>query len=637
MSYSRIIFLLFVFFTGHIQQASAQSSVINGDTVFVNREAEVQIVFPTVPKQFSTLPENSAYRIWEVRNGIYLIAGSETNEPVTLSVTEAERNHRFILIFKKDLDNTNAKLYYDYSTIKKLEQHIRLIPPRPIAPEKTIVKTEPVVQDAINEKAAITVAAPVDNSLMYYAILAQGDKDLKLQNYQAAMVSFNKAHSLRPDDKFPIERLEEIKSKLAEKAKSSPVDINKEYKAVTAGAVKYLDQRKYAEAQEAYQHALELKPGDAFATSQLQTLNTYLLRVNNLKEPQKIKDLNAGKIAQTENVITQKQLSDEDYYNTAVKSADDFFKAGNYDSARAAYNKALGILNRDWPKDQITKIDRMQSDQIVQANAEKEKLKQQQEQIAQANAEKEKLKQQQDQIAQANAEKEKLKQQQDRIAQANADKEKLKQQQEQVAQANAEKEKLKQEQDQIKINNDRIAQENADKVNLKQQPINQSIIIDANLEDSANLSETDIAYEQSIHFADSLTNFKAFDSAVIAYRQASAIKPLESYPRKQLRYLQSELAQIAKKIAKQKREDEERRHADAITRADKAVSDKNYVEAKSTYTEALSIHPDNEYAQRRLEIITYQIEKANAEKLRQDSLNSIIQVPVKKPGRKRSR
>ena len=46
----------------------------------------------------------------------------------------------------------------------------------------------------------IEIKMPIDSSSNYYALLEQGDKDLKLQNYQDAALSFNKAHALRPEE-----------------------------------------------------------------------------------------------------------------------------------------------------------------------------------------------------------------------------------------------------------------------------------------------------------------------------------------------------------------------------------------------------------------------------------------------------
>ena len=599
MSYPKIISFLFISFIGiYVQSVKAQSLNINGDTIFVNMEAEIQLKFPTPPKNFNTVPDNTQYRIWDTGNGINLIAGSEDYTPATLSVSEAGRNHRFILIFKKEINNNEAKLYYDYSTEKKLAKHIRETAfQRSPESEKVVAKNEPVKDDKKKNKNEIAVEKPVDSSLNYYALLEQGDKDLKQQNYQDAILSFNKAHTLRPDDKIPLERLEEIKTKLSEKEKSTQEENDKKYLAITTEAKNDLDQKKYAEAQEAYKRALVVKPGDTFATQQLQVLSNFLTKTNAQKEKQKNKDTIKTNIAQAERELAIKKLTEENNYDTAVKSADNFFKAGDYDNAKIGYNKALGFIKKDYPKNQINKINKILNDQVAQANADKQKLAQQTKIASE-------LKLKNDSILTA-AEIRKRYNLTIALGRSSYIKNDL-------------------------LNAKTFYEEAMNLQPSQQEPKNQLKIINKKLEVAARDSEINNNYERSITLADSQVIAKAYESAIANYKQASIIKPLESYPRKQLKYVQSEIVLNEKK----KKEEEERRFSDVLTRADKAVTDKKYDDAKSAYTEALTIHPNNEYAKRRLEIISYQLEKENAEKLSQDTIK--VAVPVKKSKRKKS-
>ena len=166
----------------------------------------------------------------------------------------------------------------------------------------------------------------------------------------------------------------------------------------------------------------------------------------------------------------------------------------------------------------------------------------------------------------------------------------------------------------------------------QQLPKNQLKIINSRLEDSAKVTELNDNYDRAIALADSMVIAKAYDSAIANYKQAALLKPLESYPWKQVKYIQSEIVQSEKK----KKEAREQQYSMALTRADKAVTDKNFVDAKSAYEEALSIHPENDYANRRLDIISYQLqlEKARMDKLIQDSVKEVV--PVKKSRRKKS-
>src|SRR5688500_10990601 len=145
MNYNKIILFLFILFPViYSQNVEAQALNINGDTLFVNTEAEIRLIFPTLPTNFKTIPVNSQYRIWDSPTGINLIAQSENYAPVTLLVTEAERNHRFILMFKKHISDDEKKLYYDYSSEKKLAQHIEETAfSKSVEPERALISIEP--------------------------------------------------------------------------------------------------------------------------------------------------------------------------------------------------------------------------------------------------------------------------------------------------------------------------------------------------------------------------------------------------------------------------------------------------------------------------------------------------------------
>ncbi|MEO6329123.1 MAG: hypothetical protein ABIO55_09330 [Ginsengibacter sp.] len=599
MSYPKIISFFFLFIIGiTIQGITAQSLNINGDTIFVNMEAEVQIIFPTPPKNFNTIPENTEYRIWNVGTGINLIPGSADNTPVTLSVSEADRNHKFILIFKQEISKREAKLYYDYATINKLAQHVRVKTlSKSNKTDQPTVRTEPVKDDKKKEKKEIAREQPVDSSLNYYVLLTEGDKYFAQQNYESAALSFNNAHALRPNDRIPLERLEEIKIKLGEKEKSSQQANDKKFLAIMEEAKIYLNEQKYNEAQQAYKRALELRPGDDDAKSLLQAVNNYLLKVNVQSEKQKSKDIKTNSITRDEKISNKKQLTDQNSYDSAVKSADNFFKAGDYNNAKAGYSKALEFIKKNYPQDQVNKINKILSDQVVQANAEKLKLEQQQNLRSEAKAKN------------------------DSVASEAEIKKKYA-----LALTQGKSSYLKND----FLNAKSFYEQAMNLLPEKEEPKKQLAIINNKLAEIEKENEVNNNYERSIALADSQVIAKAYQSSIATYKQASIIKPLESYPRKQVKYIQSELVLIEKK----KREDEERQYNNALARADKAVANKSYEEAKSGYTEALSIHPENEYAQKRLEIISYQLEKEKAAaKVVRDTIPVI---PEKKSRRRKS-
>jgi hypothetical protein len=590
MNFKKTIPFLFICCFGiSIASVSAQGLNINGDTILVNTQAQILLVFPTPPTSFHTVPANTQFRVWDSRAGINLIAESESDDLVTLFINEAERKHRFILKCKRGYNN-EVKHYYDYSSENKLAQHIGETPVQSateaIKPENNPPKPE---NNTIKKETAS--AASADSISEYYSLLEEGDKYVQLEKYMEAKSSYDKAHAIRPDEITPVLKLDGIKSRLSE-ANKALQEKDKKYLILTEEAQNKLNEKRYLDARTIYMMALDLKPGDSFVTQQLQTIKN-LLAENVQKNLPKIDSVNNEKIERSQKEESDKQLTAKNNYDSAVKSADNFFNAGDYEKAKRAYIKALSYRNEDWPRLQVEKINKI----VAQANADKKRMEQQR------IAEERKIKT--DSILVAAEVKKKYNK---AITMANS---------------SYKKNDL--------INAKTFYEEAKSLQPLEQLPQDRLKIIESKLNDSSVVIDLDDDYVRTIALADSLVIAKSYDSAIVNYKQATLLRPLESYPWKQIKYIQSEIAQNEKR----KKEDREQQYSRAISRADQAVKDKKYDDAKSSYEEALSIHPENEYAKRRLDIISYQLEKARIEKLAQDSLKKVV-VPVKKSKRKRS-
>lgn len=589
MSNDKIIPCLFISFLGlYIQTATAQLLNISNDTIFVNMEAEVQIIFPTHPTAYSTIPATTQYLIWDKKAGINIIPGSANHAPATLLVSEAGRQHKFTLIFKQDIDNSEAKLYYDYSTFDKLAQHVKgrsTAAALAESPAGIINK----VKNRRRKKDPPKMFT--DSSASYYSLLEAGEREFRERNYESAEANFSKAHMLRPADSFPVQRLFDISSKLVKKENESGPG-NEEYVDIVTRARFAFDKRKYTEALEAYKRALEINPGDVYVTRQLQVISDILIKTKPLQK-EAASNTNA---AQTKKTFAGKKLSGEENYNSAVKAADDFFAKGNYDSSKALYNRALLFFKRDWPGKQIIRINKIQHEQALEAMKENRRLAQQ------LRAE----------LAQ--------KPKNDSIAQAGETKRNYN-----LLLASARSSYAKND-----LINARVFYEQAMKLQpLQKEPVKQLKIITSKLEAKVPATETNNPYDRLIALADSFATAREYKPAMAKYKEASALKPSESYPKKRLKYVQSEVALGEKR----KIEERERKYSDALFKADKAAADKNYDDARFSYSEALAIHPDDDYARRRLEIISDQIEKEGLEKLREDSLRTVE--PVKKSKRKK--
>ena len=110
-------------------------------------------------------------------------------------------------------------------------------------------------------------------------------------------------------------------------------------------------------------------------------------------------------------------------------------------------------------------------------------------------------------------------------------------------------------------------------------------------------------YDGYIAIGDSLVNSKQWDSALVVYNKAKAIRPQDYYVNQEIKYVESEINNL--KIEAQK--EAEIKFNNAIARADIAVKEKRYEDALAAYNEALSIHADSQYAIDRTKILSYQI------------------------------
>ncbi|MBL7702118.1 MAG: hypothetical protein JNM14_07705 [Ferruginibacter sp.] len=405
-------FIFLLLFTGGIGVfgLQAQELNINGDTIFVNTEAEIMVRFPTLPTYFNTQPPTAPYNLKTAGTGFTITSKAEKTKSAPLTVMEGGRTHKFILVFKKNINyNNDAEMDYDFSTVKKLEQHIRSLSLKKPG-SKTDPESLPVAKEDKKEKPSKKDKAAENAAANYYALLETGDNFLKDKKYLDAKLSFEKASALRPADQIPKQRLDEIRIRLEEQEKAVTQAKNKQYSEIIAIAKTNLNAKKYDKAQENYRKALELVPGDNYATHQLEKIDELINSEKGKKEQQRLEDLYAGYIADGDKALKKNDLDDarlafeqalvikqndvvavsklklisekekqerekadaESKYNTIVDNADKLYKAGYLEEAKVEYTRAKGLSKKNWPDDQLKKIARQQAT-IAKETADKQK------------------------------------------------------------------------------------------------------------------------------------------------------------------------------------------------------------------------------------------------------------------------
>ena len=119
---------LFFFSICLILQGEAKGQEIKGDTIYVDATAEIALRFPSMPTSRYTIPADAPYNFTSLGNGFTIKAKKKNTKSVPLFVTEDKRTHRFFIVYKKNIDYNNLKeTEYDYSTVKKLKEHVKQV------------------------------------------------------------------------------------------------------------------------------------------------------------------------------------------------------------------------------------------------------------------------------------------------------------------------------------------------------------------------------------------------------------------------------------------------------------------------------------------------------------------------------
>ena len=411
-----------------------------------------------------------------------------------------------------------AKLKYEAAAKVKSDE------PYPKEKIKSIVKLKAEAEKA--KKAA-------EQKKKYDALIAAADKALDAQSWDAAKAKYKEASAVLPSESYPksqLTKVDQLAKEAAEKKKQEALD--KKYNGIIAAADKLLGAKDWDGAIAKYKEASAVKPSEGYPKTQIKAAET------SKKEA-------AEKKAQAET---------DAKYNAAIKEADGLLKSKDYNGARSKYKEASAIKpNESYPKEQITKANE-------QEKAEKDAAAQ-----AETDAKYNAAIKEADGLLKSkdyNGARSKYKE-------ASAIKPNESYPKEQITKANE--------------------QEKAEK-------------------DAAAQAETDAKYDAAIKAADDLMKAKDYNGARGKYKEASAIKPNESYPKEQIAKANEQ--EKAEKDAAAQAETDAKYDA-AIKAADDLLKAKDYNGARAKYKEASEVKPDESYPK---EQITKANEQEKAEK-----------------------
>lgn len=375
----------------------------------------------------------------------------------------------------------------------------------------------------------------------YASAIRNGDQLFGVKKMEEAKVEYEKALTLKPEEAYPKERIDEIAGLIVEMEHAD----NAYSEAITAAdrlfSLKYYDQAKAG-----YEKALIFKPGDPYSSSKLKEIEGLLVKKNE--------------------------------FDRLVEAADELYIGRDYSSAKAKYQEALQIYpSENYPKGMIDKIN-----ETLNANQNKEEL------YAKAISDADNFFDRQDY---ANARKEyenalSLKPGENYPSGRITSIDNILKQQEQnerdyniaVKNGDAFMAEMKYEQ---------ARTEYAKALTLKPGEEYLTGRIGEIDRITGDLKATKDSYDKSVAAGDAFFNNAEYDNAISEYENALVIMPGQSYPVEKI----SEAKKLRVEAA-----DREKDYAKTIEDADKKLAKEDYVAALAGYREALAYKPGDTYA-----------------------------------------
>lgn len=450
-------------------------------------------------------------------------------------------------------------------------------------PKSKLEEIDKLLAAIANKDAAEKDRLAKENELnaKYNAAIAKADAAFKAKTYDDAKKSYKDALLYKGSEQYPKDKLTEIDALLAKEAGAKELDTK--YNAIIAKADKALSGKDFNEAKSGYNAALAMKPAEGYPKAKLAEIDKLMADA-------------AKAAADKDRLAKEKELNDK--YLAIVAKADKAFGNKDYTAAKSAYNEALGVKSAEtYPKTKIAEIDKLLADMAAKEAADKDRIAKEKaanEKYAAVIAKADAAFNSKDYPNAKNAYTEaytiKPSEQypKDKIQAIDA------------LLATAAKEldaKYK-----AAITKADAAYTAKDFATAKSgytealgfkatetYPKDQLAKIDQLIAEAGKEKELKAKYAAAIAKGDAAMQKKDYPNALIAYKEAQALKPGEPYPNNKI----SEINNIMDGLARSKEKDKQ--YTDVIAKADKLFAAKDYKQAKAAYLDASLLKPTERY------------------------------------------
>jgi tetratricopeptide (TPR) repeat protein len=428
----------------------------------------------------------------------------------------------------------------------------------------------------VNAKIA-TEAKQNEVAGKYNKIITQADAARDAESWDVAKQLYKDANKEKSSESYPQEQIDWINDKMKSQLKD---DLHKQYQKIIDVADKMFVDENYSKSMELYTRATKFETAEAYPSE---------------------------KIAEIEKILADNvaNASKEKKYSSLIAQADNQFESENWEAARSIYSKALGVVDKQYPKDQIVEIDN-------KMNEEKNKQEEYNQLIKKADSE---FIAEDWQISKSNYEK--------ALALLTKDYPKK--------QINIIERKLKDlgESSALdKVYNDKVAladaardaenwdpakqlYKEANKIKYSESyPQEQIKWINSQMK-TALEEEVNKQYQKIIDVADKLLGEGDYVKSKELYERAKGMKPGDSYPPKQIKKINGLIAEKNK---------QNKLYSSYIKSGNSEFENKSYSRALKSFDNALKIKSTAPYPQKKIDEINELLEQLAAEKLEQDKL-----------------
>ena len=224
-----------------------------------------------------------------------------------------------------------------------------------LKPDEAYPKEQIETVKTAKENAA-KEAALAEVQKQYDEKIATADKAFKSGDLEDARTSYQTAASLKVEESYPKEKIQSINATLSHVAET-----DQHYKDAIGAANKLMIEEKWEEAKVKYNEALTLKPDQEFPKEKIKEIDGRLAKLAVEQEEIRLQN--------------DKNAETEENFSAAIAEADKLFDAEKFEEAMPKYESALVIKEEQYPKDKIKEIGLKLSSRAEQEAAAAAQLK----------------------------------------------------------------------------------------------------------------------------------------------------------------------------------------------------------------------------------------------------------------------